>query len=204
MDDIYYDKYIKYKRKYLNKKNQMGGDIQEFKNLFNSYFLDNWILTGSEAIKLYLIHFKRLDLLTFTPNDIDILYIEKELTNRSIGNFTRVQSTIEKSMTFKYEDKSFDITIQPSSNYYIIDGIKVIPPDDLYIIYNDNRLSSDSEEKKEVTKKKLDALTEIKKLMLGMPKLRLSVIKRRLSTEIDFSEKKGKKRKSLFSNSDNE
>ena len=58
MDDIYYDKYIKYKTKYLNKKNQIGGDIQEFKNLFNSYFLDNWVLTGSEAIKLYLIHFK--------------------------------------------------------------------------------------------------------------------------------------------------
>lgn len=201
MDDIYYDKYIKYKTKYLNKKNQMGGDIQEFKNLFNSYFLDNWILTGSEAIKLYLIHFKRLDLLTFTPNDIDILYIEKELTNRSIGNFTRVQLTIEKSMTFKYEDKSFDITIQPSSNYYIIDGIKVIPPDDLYNIYYDNCLTSDSDERKQVTKKKLDALTEIKKLMLEIPKLRLSVIKKRPFTEIDYSKKK---RKTLFNDSDNE
>ena len=51
-------------------------------------------------------------------------------------------------MTFKYEDKSFDINIQDSSYYYEIDGIKVITPSELFQIYTENQFTSDSEEKK--------------------------------------------------------
>ena len=205
MDDLYYYKYMKYKIKYLDQKKQIGGNIHNFVKLFNDSFLDNWILTGSEAIKLYLTHFKRLDLLTFIPNDIDIIYVANNLADRKIGNFMRVQSSPQRSMTFRYEDLSFDISTQPTSNYYVIDGIKVIPPDELITIYNDNRLSTDSVERKKTIDEKIIALSEIKRLMLGIPKLRLSIIKKKPFSALTLIENKGKKmRPLLFTNSDDE
>ena len=195
-------KYLKYKMKYVNLKNQEGGDITLYKTLFNSYFGNEWILTGSEAIKLYLNHFNRHDLLTFTPKDIDIIYIAKEFTLPKVGDFSRMQSSPQRSMTFKYQDKLFDVSLQDSSYYYEIDGIKVITPSELFQIYTENQFTTDSEEKKEETRKKLFALSEMKRQLKDIPTKKLQINKK-ISYTSRFCEEnhdgaRPLKRKSLF------
>ena len=116
-------KYLKYKTKYLQLKNQLGGDIKDYLNTFNNEFGSNWVITGSEAIKLFLIHFKRDDLLKFKPNDVDIIVANKDIIYKeTIDGFKRQQSQPERSMTFKKDLKSFDVGTQDFINYYEING----------------------------------------------------------------------------------
>ena len=194
----YKHKYLKYKMKYENLKNQQGGNIHLYKRLFDSYFGNDWILTGSEAIKLYLNHFNRPELLTFIPKDIDIIYMAKEFTSPKVGDFLRETSSPQRSMTFKYQDKSFDVTLQNSSYYYEINGIKVITPDELFETYREYQFGTDQEE----TNKKLHALSEMKRQLKDIPKRKLEITRKmsysaRLFEE-NYNDDRPIKRSSLF------
>ena len=164
----YRKKYKDYKRKYLKAKHeltifQQGGGIDEFKGMFNAFFGSDWILTGSEAIKVYLEHFGRTDLLKFTPNDVDIIYINNDKIYReNFDGFVRKQSQAENSMTFVNGPKSFDITTTKGPvNYYEIDGIKLMMPMEMYNNYEENMFHRQSD----IETSKLEALIEIDKLV---------------------------------------
>jgi len=172
----YREKYINYKKKYLRAKQELtllqGGGIDEFKSMFNAHFNSDWILTGSEAIKLYLEYFGRQDLLTFTPNDVDIIYITKDKIYRdNFGDFKKNKNqTTENSMTFINGLKSFDITTTKGPMYYYeINGIKLMTPNEMYNNYEENLFLRNSE----IEKKKMEALLEINKLVTSMEKKRL-------------------------------
>jgi len=168
----YHKKYKKYKRKYLNlSRLQQGGGINEFKGMFNAYFGSDWILTGSEAIKIYLEHFGRTDLLKFTPNDVDIIYINNEKIYRDkFDGFLRKQSQAENSMTFVNGNKSFDITTTKGPVYYYeINGIKLMTPREMYNNYEENMFHRQPD----IENTKLTALIEIEKLVNIMEKKRL-------------------------------
>ena len=169
----YEKKYLKYKNKYLELKNQIGGGIQEYRDLFNSVFGSNWIITGSEAIKIYLEYFKRGSLLTFIPNDVDIIVVQSDLFNLTkIGDYSRKQSQPEKSMTFIKDKKSFDISTQDTVSFYEINGYRLIDPKVMLENYRDNRRNISDDHK-------IIALEEIIKLVGPLDKLRLPINKRK-------------------------
>ena len=194
MEDKFYHKYLKYKTKYLQLKKLTGASIVDFKTIFNNEFGSDWILTGSEAIKTYLTFLNRQDLLTFTPKDVDIIYINKDMIYKeTIGGFKRSQSQPEKSMTFTKDSKSFDVSTQESAYYYEIDGIKLIDPEIMLENYEENldfRNNSDDPDK-------IIALREIKKLLMEsrIEKKRLPIKEEKSSR---FSSPIVNKRKGLF------
>ena len=101
-----YNKYLKYIAKY---NLFLGGNkINTMKDLFNLHFDNNWILTGSEAIKKYLEHFN-INKFDFPTNDVDIFYVSaNELSSRMIGSYKRKQERPERSMTFSNDESSID------------------------------------------------------------------------------------------------
>jgi hypothetical protein len=111
------------------------------KDIFNAYFNQSWILTGSESIKKYLEHFN-IHEFEFPTNDVDIYYISKDqLTSKNIGDYTRKQAQPESSMTFENKDNntSFDITVIKGSRYYYeIDGVKLDTPENMLENYEEN------------------------------------------------------------------
>ena len=132
----YYNKFVKYQYKLLG-----GSRLDNLEEMFNLFFGNSWILTGSEAIKRYLNHFK-ISGFDFPTNDIDIFYISKDnVTNKNIGRYTRKQAQVESSMTFenKETNESFDITtIKNSQYYYDINGIKLDTPQNMLDNYEEN------------------------------------------------------------------
>jgi len=121
-------KYLKYKNKYLqikqnlnnsNKINNMKGgindkEIYQFKNeLFNIYRLvsgvnDTAYLTGSGTL-VYIADRLKLDLSNINlPNDLDFMYEGAEDTRNSIGDFIPLQKTPQASRTWN---------IDPSKDY---------------------------------------------------------------------------------------
>lgn len=194
MEDKFYHKYLKYKTKYLQLKQLTGAGVADLKTLFNNEFGSNWILTGSEAIKTYLTFLNRQDLLTFTPKDVDIIYINKDMIYKeTIGGFKRFQSQPEKSMTFTKDSKSFDISTQESAYYYEIDGIKLIDPAIMLENYEENLDFRNNSEDPD----KIRALREIKKLLMEsrIEKKRLPLKEEKSSR---FSSPIVNKRKNLF------
>lgn len=181
------EKYLKYKIKYLELKKQQlsikdlaGGGVKEFTELFNSYFGTNWILTGSEAIKIYLEYFQRGKLLTFIPGDVDIIVVQTNvITSQRIGDFTRKQSQPEKSMTFENGLKSFDITTESASSYYEINGYRLMDPRVMLLNYEDNRRNITDDHK-------ITALKEILHLVEHLEKKRLPENKKRRGEEEGF------------------
>lgn len=135
----YYNKFIKYQLK--NSIFIGGSKLDNLKDIFNIFFGKYWILTGSEAIKMYLNHFKITDF-DFPTNDVDIFYISKDsLTSRNVGKFTRKQEQVESSMTFenKETNESFDVTIMKNSRYYYdINNIKLDTPQNMLENYEEN------------------------------------------------------------------
>jgi hypothetical protein len=159
---MYKNLYLKYYNKYKNLL--YGGSIDEYMDLFNTQFDDKWILTGSEAIKKYVEFFEKPELFELTPNDVDIIVVQNDLIySRNIGNYKRVQSQPEKSMTFQYNNKSFDVSTQKESiSYYEINGIKLATPNDMLDDYVTNL---ELRGKKEEDTIKIHALYEIKNLI---------------------------------------
>ena len=97
---------------------------QEYFSTFNIILGDDWVLTGSEAIRLYLKHIDRMDLLKFIPKDIDIFYLSNAPYSRKyIGNFSRLQDSPQRSMTFFTNELSFDMDTKANIPYFLIDGI---------------------------------------------------------------------------------
>ena len=164
MDDYYYKKYMKYKIKFLKKtreiedaintKKQRVDDVKN-KHLTEEDFItiiktindhlgkDEWVLSGSYAIKLYLKYCKLKNLLT-DPRDVDIIYVSNQNLNPiNIGDFIPVQKSSEKSMSFKKNDNlSFDIVeTVPSKKYYEINGYKLESPDNMIHRYQDSKSS---------------------------------------------------------------
>jgi hypothetical protein len=135
----YYNKFIKYQLKYSLFSG--GSKLDNLKDIFNLFFGNYWILTGSEAIKMYLNHFKITEF-DFPTNDVDIFYISKDsLTSRNIGKFTRKQDQVESSMTFenKETNESFDVTITKNSRYYYdINETKLDTPENMLENYEEN------------------------------------------------------------------
>lgn len=135
----YYNKFVKYQLKYSLFTG--GSKVNNLKDIFNIFFGNYWILTGSEAIKMYLNHFNITEF-DFPTNDVDIFYISKDsLTSRNIGTFTRKQAQVESSMTFENKDtnESFDITIMKNSRYYYdINNIKLDTPQNMLENYEEN------------------------------------------------------------------
>jgi hypothetical protein len=163
-------KYLKYKIKYLQLKNQLGGDIKDFINTFNNEFGSNWVITGSEAIKLFLIHFKREDLLKFKPNDVDIIVANKDIIYKeTIDGFKRQQSQPERSMTFKKDLKSFDVGTQDVINYYEINGYRLVDPKIMLENYEENLEFRNNSTDKD----KIEALKIIVQLVSDLPKQRI-------------------------------
>ena len=133
----HYNKYIKYITKY---NNFIGGNkIDTMKDLFNLNFGNNWILTGSEAIKKYLEHFN-ISGYDFPTNDVDIYYLSNsDLSSSKIGPFHRKQERPESSMTFINGSSSFDITIvKRPLYYYFINNLKLDTPDNMLENYEEN------------------------------------------------------------------
>ena len=198
MKDDFYHKYLKYKTKYLQLKKLLGGGIDDFKTMFHNEFGSDWILTGSEAIKLYLIHFNRPDLLTFTPNDIDIIYINKNMIYReNINGFKREQSQPEKSMTFSKGSTSFDVSTVDNAYYYEINNIKLMSPELMLDNYEENlELRNNPSDNA-----KIKALKEIKKLISesGLEKKRLPI---KEVTTTKFFSPDVSKRRALFDDDD--
>ncbi len=171
----------------------------DFKPIFDLLFGNEWILTGSEAVKMYLQHFNRLDLLTFEPRDIDIIYVSKSMIYKeTINGFKRKQSQPEKSMTFEKGDQSFDVTTQDTAAYYEIDGYKLILPEVMLENYEDNLEFRDNPD----DPKKIEALKEIIKLIKDAKDAGLE--KKRLPVKEEEKPKAGMKRRGLFSHFDKE
>ena len=188
MENKYLYKYKKYKTKYFLLKNQLAGGIDDFSELFNTFFGNKWILTGSEAIKLYLEFFDKRRFLTFIPNDVDIILIEKEMLNRkSIGHYIRVQTQPERSLSFALitnPSNKFDVTIQSSAYYYEVRGIRLLDPKVMLENYKEHR-------KDDLVK--IKALEEIIKLIDRLPIKKMEIERKRAYSENEGEEgKEGK------------
>ena len=167
-------------QKYFNKYNLFvgGNKIDTMKDIFNAYFDHSWILSGSEAIKKYLHHFK-ISGFDFPTNDVDIIYVSNnQLSSRTIGEYTRKQGQVENYMTFTKGESSFDINIVKVI-YYEIDGIKLHSPNIMLENYEENVEFRDNP----YDKIKIAALYEIIKVINPDDKLRLEIDTRKRRIE---------------------
>jgi hypothetical protein len=143
-----------------------GARISEFKDLFDAFFGNKWVLTGSEAIRVLSEYFN-LAPLSKEPSDIDIIYQTNDLFYQSnISTYTRKQQNPEKSMTFidRNTNKSFDLSTTNSTiDYYIINGIRVHSPTILLSNYKDALEDIFDEEEliKKIIPEKIQRLNEI-------------------------------------------
>jgi hypothetical protein len=143
-----------------------GARISEFKDLFDAFFGDKWVLTGSEAIRVLSEYFN-LAPLSKEPSDIDIIYQTNDLFYKSqISTYTRKQQNPEKSMTFidRNTNKSFDLSTTNSTiDYYIINGIRVHSPTILLSNYKDalEDIFDEEELSKKIIPEKIQRLEEI-------------------------------------------
>ena len=206
----YYDKYLKYKKKYLNLRSQLAGTSfatptkqnnyqftlseylthglttpprtptglttprtptptgpttripnsrskdeinNEIIDLINKTYPGNWVLTGSLAIIKYQ------EALNITSNlvakDIDVLKVCDDrsrlwnIKETEIGDYKKVQKTIEKSVTFSNGYNSFDVTcVGKLPNHNFINGIRVLSPIILLDYYNFYKRDEDEDEEK--------------------------------------------------------
>ena len=169
-------------QKYFNKYNSFvgGNKIDSMKDLFNAYFDNSWVLSGSEAIKKYLQHFK-ITGFDFPTNDVDIIYVSSnQLSSKTIGEYTRKQAQVENSMTFTKGESSFDINIVKGPiMYYEIDGLKLHSPNIMLENYEENIEFRDNP----YDKIKIAALQEIIKVINPDNKLRLEIDTRKRRAE---------------------
>jgi hypothetical protein len=128
-------------------KDEINKEIIE---LINETYPGNWILTGSLAIIKYQ---KALGISSgLVANDVDILIVCQgrsrlwKIEATEIGDYKKVQKTIEKSVTFKNGNNSFDVTcVGKLPTYNIIDDIRVLSPIILLDYYNFNNRDQDKD-----------------------------------------------------------
>ena len=130
-----------------------NADISEIFKLLNSTYLNNWILTGSYAIKMYISNFNLSHVLDV--NDIDVLLLKNNdklcnIDESSIGDYVRKQTSPQRSVTFinKYnKNKSFDVTcvskISPTK-INTLNGINILSPTELLEFYKDGDRAEDA------------------------------------------------------------
>ena len=157
------EKEINKKKQYVNSQEQIESSLSSKDNeiilLLNDYFSNNWVLTGSVAVKLYLIHLNLLDLINFTTSDIDALVVKEgkrkcDIEEGNLGTYKRVQETPQRSVTFKNGEFSFDIScISKMPKINNINGINILSPSILLTYYLDDERDKD--------KPKIYALKEI-------------------------------------------
>ncbi len=184
---MYEEKYKKYKLKYLNlkkklKKNNLYGgnnpydynllilNLNRLKNELYPDFGNDWILTGSAAVLLLAAKYNIIDNYPNLqmPGDFDVLIPKsKPIEKDTVGNLTRKQNTIEKSMTFTGHYFSVDINFLSSAPKYVdsIFGIKLLDPKSLLSYYNDDDELSTREDKRESDLVKIDILKKISELI---------------------------------------
>jgi len=174
---MYSEKYKKYKSKYIHLKNLLSGGslLSKFSKLnqgveiLNSYFDDDWVLTGSYAIFLWAEELDILDdekiVKLSPPNDIDAI-IQNHMQPYSRNLFAglpRKQKNIETSMTFSNGIDTFDLTFIKGKfkNVILSNKIKVPEPKFLLDGYLEDLGTLERLQKIESDKKKIEALTLI-------------------------------------------
>ncbi len=101
----------KTRKTHRRNRNQKGGLVEEYARLFDAAFDNQWILTGSEAVRLMAEHFGIPH--TLQPGDLDVVYVSPmEFRGRYVGDFVRVQDAPGRSMTFAQGSRSFDLLVE--------------------------------------------------------------------------------------------
>ena len=159
---------------------EAGGDnmdallvrINEYKVLFDSYIgEDKWAFTGSVAV---IIHgyYNSIDMTDVSePNDFDFMFEsdQNQVMITNIGDFVRVQDTLEKSVTFRntVTNETFDLGIVKKLTKTIVGGYPLMNANILLYNYDDpmaGRRNTDDMKKirvlKEVVAKNKLALQE--------------------------------------------
>lgn len=119
---------------------QKGGLIEDYSRIFDIEFEDKWVLTGSEAVRIYA---SLLNLESPAPNDVDVLYASKKpFRENGFNGFQRIQSEPMRSMTFQNNTtgQSFDVMVLngPIQHYlvpYRGQMIRLHDPEKLYAIF---------------------------------------------------------------------
>jgi hypothetical protein len=97
-----------------HRNSQKGGLVEDYVRLFDGAFDNQWILTGSEAVRLLAEHFGIAH--TLQPGDLDVVYVSPTpFRSRFVGNFARVQDEPMRSMTFEDAGRSFDLLVEQRS-----------------------------------------------------------------------------------------
>mgnify|MGYP001253501727 CR=1 FL=1 len=148
---------------------------------------DNWVFTGSAAVAIYANKYSPKELENLDePGDLDILVKSKSLlTIPKIGDYKKVQDTLERSMTFSNPSsgESIDVATVPSIRKIVVDGFPLCDISLLLKEYNDV-LSGNRE--KDI--KKIRVLEKIKDL----------VERPQVEEERDFSHLAGIRKGPLF------
>ena len=163
----YYEKYQKYKNKYLKVISQRGGGIEDiYTETFDNNFDDRWVITGSMGVKLYVESLGLIDKYEIKPRDIDIIVVDKiELSPYGLGLFNKLEKDkmATRSATYNYGEKSFDVIVSNSlTKYYEISGVRVLDPEEILQEYEENL---ESRVKREEDLNKIEALKEIVKMI---------------------------------------
>jgi hypothetical protein len=110
--------------------------------MMNSMFEDKWILTGSEAVRLYADYLGLGQHYPIAPRDVDIMYVHQgEFRDNNFFGFQRVQANPGRSMTFRNPTtgREFDVTLTRGPlSYYEINGVRLINPRVMLEDYEDN------------------------------------------------------------------
>lgn len=162
-DKIYKHMAYKFFLENKNFKNNLNGGgiikpdwIDMFLLELDQVYDPNYVITGSGAVVLYLNHFNNLTNGKFNeliagvrlPNDIDFLYYCRGTNyepRRSIGKFSRLQDSPQRSVTYVFNSsdalpniiKSFDMTCLSMIPYVLIDKYKVLSLEKILSFYSD-------------------------------------------------------------------
>jgi hypothetical protein len=155
---------------------------------------DNYVITGSGALILYLNYFNNLTEGKFNefitnvriPNDVDFLYYCKGSnyeSSRIIGQFSRLQDSPQRSVTYVFNSrdvlpniiKSFDLTCLSSIPYVSLDKYKVLSLEKILSFY-----SGEVEDNEMMLRSNKEKILELEKSFEDSPK------KRKLNWDFDL------------------
>ena len=116
--------------------------INQYKELFDANLGENnWAFTGSVAV---IIHgyYNSIDMTDVSePNDFDFMFEsdQNQVMITNIGDFARVQNTLEKSVTFRntVTNETFDLGIAKKLTKTIVGGYPLMNANILLYNYDD-------------------------------------------------------------------